>query len=82
MNLRRRAVYVRGRFAPHGVARMSRDKKPKKAKYIDPKTGQFRHTDGDRRHRRGSSAKDAVKQKRKLQELGGLPPGGEEGANA
>jgi hypothetical protein len=54
---------------------MSRDKKPKKAKYTDPKTGQFRHTDGDRRHRGGASAKDAVKQKRKLQERGGLPPG-------
>jgi hypothetical protein len=53
---------------------MSRDKKPKKSKYLDPKTGQFRHTDGDRRHRRGSSAKDAVKQKRKFQELGGVPP--------
>lgn len=57
---------------------MSNDKKPNKAnkkKYTDPKTGEFRHTDGDRRHRGAmSSAKDAVKQKRKLQEQGGLPP--------
>jgi hypothetical protein len=56
---------------------MARDKKPNKAnkkKYADPKTGEFRHTDGDRRHRGAmSSAKDAVKQKRKLQEQG-LPP--------
>jgi hypothetical protein len=54
---------------------MARDKKPKKAKYADPKTGQYRHTDGDRRHRRGASAKDAVKLKRQMQERGGLPPG-------
>ena len=57
---------------------MARDKKPNKAnkkKYADPKTGEFRHTDGDRRYRGAmSSAKDAVKQKRKLQEQGGLAP--------
>lgn len=57
---------------------MARDKKPKKAnknKYADPKTGQFRHTDGDRRHRGTlSSAKDAVKHKQKMHEQGGLPP--------
>jgi hypothetical protein len=55
---------------------MSSDKKPKahKNKYADPKTGAFRHTDGDRRHRRGASAKDAVKFKRQMQEQGGLPP--------
>jgi len=56
---------------------MARDKKPKKAnknKFADPKTGEFRHTDGDRRHRYGASAKDAVKFKRQLQERGGLPP--------
>jgi hypothetical protein len=56
---------------------MARDKKPKKAnkrKYADPKTGEFRHTDGDRRHRGSmASAKKAVKQKKKFQELG-LPP--------
>ena len=57
---------------------MARDEKPKKAnkkKYADPKTGEFRHSDGDRRHRGAmSSAKKAVKQKRKLQDQGGLPP--------
>jgi hypothetical protein len=57
---------------------MSRDKKPqkaKKSKYMDPKTGQFRHTDGDRRHRGAmASAKQAVKNKKRLHELGGLPP--------
>ncbi len=56
---------------------MARDKKPKKAnkkKYTDPKTGEFRHTDGDRRHRGAiSNAKDAFKNKKKMQEIG-LPP--------
>jgi hypothetical protein len=56
---------------------MARDKKPEQAKnkkYADPKTGAYRHSDGDRRHRRGASAKDAVKFKRLMQEQGGLPP--------
>lgn len=57
---------------------MARDDRPKKAtkkKYADPKTGEFRHTDGDRRHRGAmADAKKAVKQKRRLQEMGGLPP--------
>jgi hypothetical protein len=57
---------------------MARDKKPQKAKnkkYADPKTGAFRHSDGDRRHREfGSAAKDAVKHKKLMRELGGLPP--------
>ncbi len=58
---------------------MARDKKPQKAnkkKYADPKTGEFRHSDGDRRHRHsfGSTAKDAIKHKKLMQELGGLPP--------
>ena len=57
---------------------MARDKKPQKAnkkKYADPKTGAFRHSDGDRRHRDfGAAAKDAVKLKRLMQELGGLSP--------
>lgn len=56
---------------------MSRDKKPKKAKYVDLKTGQFRHTDGDRRHRGGPSAKKAIKDKKRMQELGGYVPPGE-----
>lgn len=56
---------------------MARDDRPKKAKnkkYADPKTGEFRHSDGDRRHRLGASAKDAIKHKRQMQEQGGLPP--------
>jgi hypothetical protein len=56
---------------------MAGDKKPNKAnkkKYTDPKTGAFRHSDGDRRHRHGASAKDAIKNKRLMHELGGLPP--------
>jgi hypothetical protein len=56
---------------------MSHDKKPKKGKYTDPKTGEFRHTDGDRRHRRGASAKDAIKNKKLMQELGGALPADE-----
>lgn len=56
---------------------MGSDKQPNKAKnkkYADPKTGAFRHTDGDRRHRLGATAKDAVKHKKRMQELGGIPP--------
>jgi hypothetical protein len=67
---------------------MPRDDRPQKArnkKYADPKTGDYRHSDGDRRHRRGASAKDAVKHKRLMQEQGGLPPeadGGDDEADA
>jgi hypothetical protein len=74
---RARLSRVRARLLPHGPAHMARDKKPQKAnkkKYTDPKTGEFRHSDGDRRHRRGASAKGAIKHKRLMQELGGLPP--------
>jgi hypothetical protein len=56
---------------------MANDKKPNQAKnkkYADPKTGEFRHSDGDRRHRLGASAKDAIKHKQAMQEQGGLPP--------
>jgi hypothetical protein len=54
---------------------MPRDKKPKKNKYTDPKTGEFRHTDGDRRHKKfGAAAKDAVKRKKQIRELGGALP--------
>ena len=64
---------------------MARDKKPTKAnkkKNTDPKTGEFRHTDGDRRYRgEMSSAKKAVKQKKKLQDMGGLPPEAEDAAD-
>ena len=64
-------------FPPSREPRMGSDKKPQKAhksKYADPKTGAFRHADGDRRHRRGASAKDAVAFKRRMREQGGLPP--------
>lgn len=60
---------------------MARDEKPKKGKYTDPKTGAFRHADGDRRHRRGASAKQAIKNKKIAREFDGgvpideLPPG-------
>ena len=56
---------------------MAHNDKPNRAnkkKYADPKTGAFRHTDGDRRHRLGASAKDAIKHKHQMQEQGGLPP--------
>ena len=56
------------------VARDKKPNRPKKTKYTDPKTGEYRHTDGDRRHRLGASAKDAVKHKKQMQEQGGLPP--------
>ena len=58
---------------------MAHDQKPQKAKnkkYIDPKTGQFRHPDGDRRHRRGASAKQAIKDKKAQREFDGPPPAG------
>ncbi|HEY1187111.1 MAG TPA: hypothetical protein VGE74_05605 [Gemmata sp.] len=59
---------------------MASDKNPKarKNKYADPKTGAFRHSDGDRRHRHGALAKDAVKFKKQMRERGGLPPEGAE----
>lgn len=55
---------------------MASDEKPKKAnksKYANPKTGEFRHTDGDRRHRRGASAKQAIRDKKTRQAFGGVP---------
>jgi hypothetical protein len=57
---------------------MARDKKPskaKKSKYADPKTGEFRHADGDRRHRKfGAIAKRAGKDKQLRREFGGGVP--------
>ena len=50
--------------------------KARKSKYMDPKTGAFRHSDGDRRHRRGALAKDAIKFKRRMQEPGSPPESG------
>ncbi|VTS03057.1 unnamed protein product [Gemmata massiliana] len=56
---------------------MARDQKPQKAnkkKYADPKTGEFRHADGDRRHRHGASAKQAIKNKKIIREFDGGAP--------
>jgi|GEM_PF-3285945 len=55
------------------MARHPKPKKANKGKYADPKTGEFRHTDGDRRHRRGASAKEAIKNKKLLRELDSPP---------
>lgn len=59
---------------------MAGDKNPKarKNKYADPKTGEFRHSDGDRRHRRGASAKDAIKFKKQMQGLDASAPESEQ----
>lgn len=62
------------------MARDDRLQKAKNKKYADPKTGEYRHSDGDRRHRRGASAKDAIKQKKLMHEQGGLPPDAAEGS--
>jgi hypothetical protein len=55
---------------------MSSDKKPnkaKKSKYAT-KTGEFRHSDGDRRRRGGPSADQAIRDKRTRQAFdGGVP---------
>ncbi len=56
---------------------MASDKKPRKAnkgKYTNPKTGEFRHTDGDRRHRGGPNADRAIRDKKIRQSFtGGIP---------
>jgi hypothetical protein len=56
---------------------MASDKKPRKAKkskYANPKTGEFRHTDGDRRHRGGPTADQGVRDKKTRQTFtGGIP---------
>lgn len=54
---------------------MAGDKKPKKAnkgKYAT-KTGEFRHTDGDRRRRGGPTADQAVRDKKTRQSFTGIP---------
>lgn len=54
---------------------MAFDKKKiaKKKKYAT-KTGEFRHSDGDRRHRYGASADQATRDKRSRQNFtGGIP---------
>jgi hypothetical protein len=55
---------------------MSSDKKPRKAKkskYANPKTGEFRHSDGDRRQRGGPTADQATRDKKTRQTFGGTP---------
>jgi hypothetical protein len=64
--------------SPQRAIVMASDTKPKKAnksKYADPKTGEFRHADGDRRHRKvGAMAKQAGKNKQLRREFdGGIP---------
>jgi hypothetical protein len=54
---------------------MASDKKPnkaKKSKYTS-KTGEFRHTDGDRRRRGGPTADQATRDKKRRQTFGGIP---------
>lgn len=57
---------------------MASDKKKRKAgkKPAPPAAGPFRHPDGDRRRRGGPSAKEAVKFKRQMREVG-MPPEGD-----
>lgn len=56
---------------------MASDKKPKKAnkaKYTNPKTGEFRHADGDRRRRGGPNVDQAIRDKKTRQVFnGGIP---------
>jgi len=56
---------------------MASDKKPRKAnkvKYTNPKTGEFRHSDGDRRRRGGPIADQAIRDKKIRQSFtGGIP---------
>ncbi|MBA4192215.1 MAG: hypothetical protein C0467_29960 [Planctomycetaceae bacterium] len=56
---------------------MASDKKPRKAnkgKYTNPKTGEFRHTDGDRRRRGGPNVDQAIRDKKIRQSFtGGIP---------
>ena len=56
---------------------MANDKKRRKAnksKYANPKTGDFRHTDGDRRRRGGPTADQAIRNKKIRQTFtGGIP---------
>ena len=56
---------------------MAADKKPnkaKKAKYANPKSGEYRHSDGDRRRRGGPSADQATRDKKIRQSFtGGIP---------
>lgn len=48
--------------------------KPKKGKYTNPRTGEFRHTDGDRRRRGGPDVNQAIRDKKIRQTFdGGVP---------
>lgn len=49
-----------------------RPRKAKKSKYAT-KSGEFRHADGDRRHRGGPTADRAIRDKRARQTFGGVP---------
>ena len=56
---------------------MASDKKPRKAnksKYANPKTGEFRHSDGDRRRRGGPTADQAIRDKKIRQTFNGGAP--------
>jgi hypothetical protein len=62
---------------------MASDKKKRKAtrqvrKQQLPPTGTFRHPDGDRRHRGGMTAREALAIKRKLQQADAITPSDEE----
>jgi hypothetical protein len=59
---------------------MASDKKRAKAnksKYTNPKTGEFRHTDGDRRRRGGMTADQAGRDKKARQGFSGGAPAGD-----
>lgn len=56
---------------------MASDKKRPKAnkgKYANPKTGEFRHTDGDRRRRGGMTADQGIRDKKARQSFTGGTP--------
>jgi hypothetical protein len=41
---------------------------------MHPRTGPFRHADGDRRRRGGQTADQAIAEKRAMQQFGAIPP--------
>jgi hypothetical protein len=62
---------------------MASNKKRRKAikltnKQKRPRTGPFRHPDGDRRHRGARTADQGIADKRAMQQFGACPPLGEE----
>jgi hypothetical protein len=40
----------------------------------NPRSGPFRHADGDRRHRGGKTADQGIADKRAMQQFGAIPP--------